>query len=109
MYRDGRDSFGGKNEFQENRNLLSIKISIQLNWQKHLVKKDHGVWEGIENMGFLGLLLWKEDCKFQFSFKDSFKKDSESVIKESRIRCLDCYGYHYCQKKRKTSDDDECA
>lgn len=48
MYRDGKDSFGGKNEFQESKHLLSIKISIQLNWQKHLVKKDHRVWEGKE-------------------------------------------------------------
>ena len=35
-----------------NLNLISIQM------------RDYGVWEGIENMGFLGLLLWKEDCKF---------------------------------------------
>ena len=35
-----------------------------MNWQKHLVTRAYGVREGIENMGFLGLLLWKEDCKF---------------------------------------------
>ena len=66
-----------------------------MNWQKHLVKRDYGVREGIENMGFLGLLLWKKIVNFNSHLKIHLGKIiSELVIKDSRIRSLDCYGYH---------------